>query len=66
MKTVLLLAFLALGPALADQTPLSPTFYRPLATVSTTTGARLRSVDRVAAQLPLSVDERARLCRGGT
>jgi hypothetical protein len=60
MKPVLLLAFLALGPALADQTRAAP----PAADVviAAPVAARLRATDRVAAQTPLSDDERARLC----
>jgi hypothetical protein len=66
MKTVLLLAFLALGPALADQTPTIPPVYQSVATVPVADTARLRATDRIAAQAPLSADERARLCGGGS
>ena len=65
MKTVLLLAFLALGPALADQTPVVPAFYEPAAAAPVAPVANagpLHATDRVAAQAPLSADERARLC----
>ena len=66
MKTVLLLAFLALGPALADQTPTVPPVYAPSATVPVASAARLRASDQIAAQASLSADERARLCGGGS
>jgi len=61
MKAVLLLAFLAVGPALADQTPVVPAFYTPAAAVPVAAGP-LHATERVAAQAPLSADERARLC----
>jgi hypothetical protein len=61
MKAVLLLAFLAVGPALADQTPVVPAFYAPAVTAPVAVGP-LHATDRVAAQAPLSADERARLC----
>jgi len=60
MKPILLLAFLALGPALADQTRAVPPVYP--AAVAAPVAARLRATDRVAVQTPLSDDERARLC----
>ena len=62
MKPVLLLAFLAIGPALADQTPIVPAFYEAPAAVPVASAGRLRATDRVAAQTSLSADERARLC----
>jgi hypothetical protein len=62
MKPVLLLAFLALGPALADQTPVVPVFYDSGAVAPVASASPLRATDRVAAQAPLSADERARLC----
>jgi hypothetical protein len=62
MKPVLLLAFLALGPALADQTPVVPAFYEPAAVAPVASTGPLHATDRVAAQAPLSADERARLC----
>jgi hypothetical protein len=66
MKTVLLLAFLALGPALADQTPAVPPVYEPVATVPVARAGRLHATDQIAAQAPLSADERTRLCGGGS
>jgi hypothetical protein len=62
MKAVLLLAFLAVGPALADQTPIVPAFYEPAAVVPVASTSPLHATDRVAAQVPLSADERLRLC----
>ena len=66
MKTVLLLAFLALGPALADQTASVPRFYAPVVTAPVAGASLLRATDRIAAQAPLSADERSRLCGGGS
>ena len=63
MKPALLIAFLALGPALADQTPVAPPSYR---NVSVPVAARLRAGDRVAVQAPLSDSERTRLCGDGS
>jgi len=65
MKAALLLAFLALGPALAQQTPLLPPGNLPALTVPMS-AARLRATDKVAAQVPLSESDRARLCAGGS
>jgi len=64
MKPALLIAFLALGPALADQTPVAPPSYRSVAVP--VSAAQLRAGDRVAVQAPLSDSERARLCRDGS
>lgn len=64
MKAALLIAFLALGPALADQTPVVPPNYRNV-TVPVS-AERLRTGDRVAVQAPLSDSDRARLCGGGS
>ena len=64
MKAALLIAFIALGPALADQTPVAPPSYRTV-TVPVS-AARHRAGDRVAVQAPLSDSERARLCGGGS
>jgi hypothetical protein len=61
MKPVLLLAFLALGPALADPAPVVPAFYDSGTVVPVTAGP-LHATDRVAAQAPLSADDRLRLC----
>jgi hypothetical protein len=60
MKPVLLLAFLALGPALADRARTVPPVYEPAVVAPVAT--RLHATDRVAAQTPLSADERALLC----
>ena len=61
MKAVLLLAFLAVGPALADQTPIVPAFYAPAVSAPVAAGP-LHATGRVATQAPLSADERAQLC----
>jgi hypothetical protein len=66
MKPVLLLAFLALGPALADQTRPVPPVYGSIAPAPAAAAARLRATDRIAAHEPLSADERARICEGGS
>jgi hypothetical protein len=64
MKPALLLAFLALGPALADQTSPAPPAYARAVTVPVS-AARLRATDKLA-EVPLSESERARLCGGGS
>jgi hypothetical protein len=61
MKAVLLLAFLAVCPALASQTSIVPAYYVSAAAAPVAAGP-LRATDRVAAQAPLSADERVRLC----
>jgi hypothetical protein len=66
MKAVLLLGFLALGPALADQTPVAPVFYGAVATAPAASPLRVHPADRIAAQVPMSADDRARLCGGGS
>ena len=64
MKAALLLAFLALGPALADHTQPVPPAYARTMTVPVSP-ARLRATDKLA-EVPLSESERARLCGAGS
>jgi hypothetical protein len=64
MKAALLLAFLALGPALAEHTDPVPRGYAPAITVPVSP-ARLRATDKLA-EAPLSEGDRARLCGGGS
>jgi hypothetical protein len=64
MKAALLLAFLALGPALADHTHAVPPIYGRTMTVPVSP-ARLRATDKLA-EVPLSDSERARLCGAGS
>ena len=64
MKAALLLAFLALGPALANHTHAMPPIYADTITVPVSP-ARLRATDKLA-EAPLSESERARLCGAGS
>jgi hypothetical protein len=64
MKIVLLLVFLALGPALADQTPLTPPGYAGALDAAVAPRARadlMRPTDRVS-RATLTDDEIARYC----
>jgi hypothetical protein len=67
MKAALFLVFLALGPALADQLPVVPTFYAAAATAPVGRTVGIDPANRVSrAEAALSADERARFCGRGS